>query len=226
MENTEVKQSVKQTKQGRRVERRQENQRKEQEQKRAARNRRITVLGSLVVAALVIIGVVVVSFVNSHNSTKSSAPAAVTADTSHSVAPVVDNIACEVNEQVSYHIHAHVSIYINGQQQNIPANVGINQQQGCYYWLHTHDTTGVIHIEAPQPIIYTLGNFFHIWGQQFAQSQYPIELSDTNGWQVYVDGKAYKGDFNNIPMNAHTLITMAYNSPKAPIDTVYNWSGL
>ena len=109
------------------------------------------------------------------------------------MAPVVDNIACEVNEQVSYHIHAHVSIYINGQAQTIPANVGINQQQGCYYWLHTHDTTGVIHIEAPQPIIYTLGNFFHIWGQQFAQSQYPIELSDTTGWQVYVDGKLYKG---------------------------------
>ncbi len=225
MDKTEVQQPIKQTKQGRRAERRLENQRKEQERMRAARNRRFALIGSIVVAALVILSVIVVSVINNHKATSAPAAAAV-ADTSDSIAPVVDNIACEANEQVSYHIHAHVSIYINGQQQLIPANVGINQQQGCYYWLHTHDTTGVIHIEAPQPITYKLGNFFHIWSQQFAQSQYPIELNDTTGWQVYVDGKPYQGDFNNISMTAHKLITLAYNSPKAPVDTVYNWGDL
>ena len=44
--------------------------------------------------------------------------------------------------------------------------------------------------------------------------------------QAYVDGKPYKGDFHKIPLKAHTLITLAYNSPNVKPDTTYNWNGL
>jgi hypothetical protein len=224
MDKTEVRSPVKQSKQGRRAERKLQNQLKLQEQKRAARNRRFTIIGSVIAVVLIIAGFSIYSLVNANRKANTSGAPSV--DTSSSVAPVVDNIACEVNEQTVYHIHAHLSLYINGQKQALTPNIGINEQQGCYYWLHTHDNSGVIHIESPQQVIYTLGNFFHIWSQQFSQLQYPIELNVQSGWQVYVDGKPYKGDFNAIPLNAHTLVTMAYNSPGIPIDTVYNWNGL
>jgi len=47
-----------------------------------------------------------------------------------------------------------------------------------------------------------------------------------SGWQVYVNGQLYKGSFRNIPMDDHTLVTMAYNSPSVKPETVYNWNGL
>jgi len=36
--------------------------------------------------------------------------------------------------------------------------------------LHTHDSTGLIHIEPDTPEqarIYTIGDFFHVWGKSF-----------------------------------------------------------
>jgi hypothetical protein len=220
---SKVQQPVKQTKQGRRAERRQESQRKQEERKREAKQRRNLIIGGGVVAVVVVIAFVLFSMFNQNTANGTGA----TADTSNSLAPVVDNIACEANEQLVYHIHAHLSIYINGQQQALPANIGINNAQGCIYWLHTHDTTGVLHIESPTQKTYMLGNFFHVWSQQFSQLQYPVELDQpASDWKVYVNGKPYTGDFNKIPLDAHTLITMAFNSPNAPIDTVYNWSGL
>ncbi|HTK08348.1 MAG TPA: hypothetical protein VL485_14355, partial [Ktedonobacteraceae bacterium] len=191
MDKTEVQQPVKQTKQGRRAERRLENQRREQERRRAAKQRRLLTISGIVLVAVVVIGYGLFAILNANgvinkNASTGTANSPSSAYTSDSVAPVVDNIACETNEQTIYHIHAHISIYINGQQQALPANIGINDQKGCYYWLHTHDTTGVIHIESPQQVTYTLGNFFHIWGQQFSQLQYPIELDQTSDWQVYL----------------------------------------
>jgi len=62
--------------------------------------------------------------------------------------PSKGNVRCDTNEQLAYHIHAHLSI-LNGDQGevSVPANIGI--RDACLYWLHTHDDTGVIHIEAP-----------------------------------------------------------------------------
>lgn len=140
--------------------------------------------------------------------------------------PPVDQVYCDASEQVAVHYHAHLSIYINGQAVQIPANTGIASD--CIYWLHTHDTTGVIHIEAPQNTRFTLGQFFDIWKNQFADlgNGFPSQLDQTSGWSVYVDGKPYQGDFRNLQLQAHELITLAYNSPHVQPDVVYNWGSL
>jgi len=140
--------------------------------------------------------------------------------------PPVDSIYCDSLEQLAYHIHTHLSIYINGTLSPIPQNVGIASDGSCYYWLHTHDTTGVIHIESPTQKDYTLGNFFDEWSTNFSSLGYPSQLALTAGWQIWVDGKPYTGDFHNIPLTAHKLITMAYNSPGVKPDTTYAWNGL
>jgi hypothetical protein len=108
----------------------------------------------------------------------------------------------------------------------IPQNLGIASDQSCLYWLHTHDTSGVIHVEAPNQQVFTLGTFFKEWSEVFPQLQYPVQLSSNDGWKVYVNGKPYTGDFHKIELSAHTLITMAYQSPNAVPDTVYNWGDL
>jgi hypothetical protein len=140
--------------------------------------------------------------------------------------PAVDGISCNALEQTVYHIHAHLSIYINGSLSQLPQYVGIASDGSCYYWLHTHDTTGVVHIESPTQKDYSLGNFFDEWSQRFSTLGYPPELDFTSGWQIWINGKPYSGNFRNIPLTAHELITMAYNSPNVKPDTTYAWNGL
>jgi hypothetical protein len=174
----------------------------------------------IVVGILVIVGAVVAYSVHSNSNGQSQAQTIV-----NSAYPPVDGVSCDQSEQLAYHIHAHLTMYINGSQVSLPQGVGIAPDSSCYYWLHTHDTTGVIHIESPTQHIYTLGNFFDEWSNEFSSLNFPSQLNlDTSGWTAYVNGKLYTGDFRNIPLNSHTLVTLMYNSPKAKPDTFYDWN--
>jgi len=195
------------TKQMLRRERKEERQR--QDQARLTAKRKRNVILAVAAACMVIVGIVF------GIRAVTSPPNSASTET---------NVQCNVNEQSIYHIHVHLTTYIDGQRVVLPKNVGITST--CIYWLHTHDTSGIIHIEAPKQDTFTLGTFLRFWRDQVYATQYPIELSSTTGWKVYVNGKPYSGDFNRIQLAAHTLVTLAYNSPNARPDTVFNWGQL
>ena len=213
--------------------RREEQQRREEERQRAIQRKRIMIVGAIVAAMLVlsIVGYFVYTgYVHHTTGSKPSATATVAlVDPNY---PPVDAVPCDALEQTVNHYHAHVSYYINGSQVFPPANIGIAGSNpynpSCYYWLHTHAADGIIHIEAPAKRTFTLGNFFDIWGQKFSTLKYPAELDQPGGpgWQIYVNGKLVSGDFHNIVLQSHMLITLAYNSPNVKPDTSYAWNGL
>jgi hypothetical protein len=226
--------SNQQTKQEKRRGRREERRLQREAQLRAARRRRYLTIGGVAVAIVLAVSVVFylshIAATSTHaqaTNNSASAQSTPTSSTSSSLSPLaLNNIDCNSTEQLTYHVHAHLSLYINGSPVTIPAGIGIDENNQCYYWLHTHDVTGVIHIEAPQSGTYTLGTFFRLWDQRFSQLGYPPQLNQSTGWKVYVDGKPYTGDFHGIALSTHMLITMAYNTPNAQPDTVYNWNGL
>ena len=82
----------------------------------------------------------------------------------------IDGIQCNAFEQLLFHIHAHLDIIINGQYFLVPAQIGIITDK-CFYLLHTHDVTGIIHIESPINRDFTLGQFFDIWNKKFNNDQ-------------------------------------------------------
>jgi len=59
----------------------------------------------------------------------------------------IDGVECSIGEQNAFHIHAHLDIFVDGEPFDVPADIGITNS--CTYWLHTHDLTGIIHIESP-----------------------------------------------------------------------------
>src|SRR5207248_7371258 len=63
--------------------------------------------------------------------------------------------------RLAMHIHALVHIFVDGQAVTIPANVG-NFGTSAYP-LHTHDDTGLIHMESPIVRSFALQDFFAIW---------------------------------------------------------------
>ena len=70
-----------------------------------------------------------------------------------------------------FHIHALLHIYINGLLAPLPANIGLDPAKGVESSMHTHDSTGIIHMEAPHPFNYTLGDFFAVWGVKLGPAQ-------------------------------------------------------
>ncbi|HEY5984872.1 MAG TPA: hypothetical protein VIV12_00615, partial [Streptosporangiaceae bacterium] len=126
----------------------------------------------------------------------------------------VDDVACQRTEQAAYHIHQHLAIFVNGTQKTVPAGIGIpggKPVQGyvpggkCLYWLHTHDTSGVIHVESPTQRKYTLGQFFDIWGWPLTTSQVG---RGTGKVTTYVNGKQFSGDPNSITLTPHEVIQL------------------
>jgi len=86
-------------------------------------------------------------------------------------------LACHGHMSEIFHIHVHLSIFDpTGTQIMVPWGVGIvapytfdkdNDEivtGTCFYNLHTHDRSGVIHDEAKTDLHLTLGNFFDVWG--------------------------------------------------------------
>jgi hypothetical protein len=132
----------------------------------------------------------------------------------------VDGIEGSSQEMLAVHIHAHLSIFDHGRQIAVPYAIGfvrpfrvengfVGAARGIY-WLHTHDATGIIHVESPDPRTYTLGNFFDIWGR-------PLTTTNVAGIEgpvhAYVDGKPHTGDPRAIVLRAHAQITLEVGTP-------------
>lgn len=83
--------------------------------------------------------------------------------------------------------------------------------------MHTHGDTGVIHIESPENRTFTLGQFFHIWGEAFSNNQIFDNIvgnndNSSNTLNVYVNGKKMvsETDYGQIPLNEHDEIAIVY----------------
>ncbi|MGH9307536.1 MAG: hypothetical protein ACRD0I_11730, partial [Acidimicrobiales bacterium] len=63
------------------------------------------------------------------------------------------------------HIHVHLDVIVNGSHIVVPAGIGIDEAAHQLSPVHTHDTSGIIHVESPTPTTYTLGEFFSEWAQ-------------------------------------------------------------
>lgn len=131
----------------------------------------------------------------------------------------VDGIACSTSEQSAYHIRAHLAVFVNGTRQAIPADIGIpaatpGSSAGCLYWLHTHDTSGVVHIESPNVATYTLGDFFDIWGQPLSGT---AAGPATGHLTAYVNGKIFTGNPRAIPLRPHAIIQLDIGTRTPPL---------
>jgi hypothetical protein len=157
------------------------------------------------------------------------APAGTTAQGS-----TVDGVQCEAQEQVVYHIHAHLQVYVNGTPRTLPAAIGmvgaVSEQtpygpfygaQQCYYFLHTHATDGVIHIESPSPRIYTLGNFFDEWNQPLSGTQVAGEKGKVT---AFVNDKPWKKSPRDIPLVPHESIQLDVGTPVVAPHEI-SWAG-
>jgi hypothetical protein len=125
------------------------------------------------------------------------------------------SVGCSATEQLTYHIHAHLALFVDGAPETIPAGIGIHRT--CIAWLHTHDTSGIIHVEAPAPHTYTVGDFFAVWGKRLDTTHLLDHTAgDQHHIEAYVDGNRYDGPPQTIPLTPHAVIVIEYGPPFVP----------
>jgi hypothetical protein len=125
------------------------------------------------------------------------------------------------------HIHEHLDVVVNGKLYPVPALIGINVPQRFIAELHTHDQSGIVHVESPTVRTFTLGNFFDVWGLRF--SSRCLGGYCANGARhvnVWVNGKRVRTDPRKILLLSHQEIVVAYGTlasikPLGPIPASY-----
>ncbi|HTV93877.1 MAG TPA: hypothetical protein VMG98_14290 [Verrucomicrobiae bacterium] len=139
----------------------------------------------------------------------------------------VDGITCDPTMSNNYHIHVFLGVYVNGTQMALPIAIGMQNPgaasdgfidtASCFYHIHTHDSSGLVHVEDPNPnnipitgTMYTLQNVLDVWGitasaNNFGQFSGPVE--------VFTSGQVFRGDDANSGVVPATDLTYWGSNP-------------
>ncbi len=119
-------------------------------------------------------------------------------------------------EGSALHIHQHLDIIVNGTPADVPAGIGINETARFISPLHTHDETGVIHVESDDVRDFTLGDFFDVWGVRLTTKCVGGYCSDrTKTLKIFSNGKPVGGDPRALVLKSHQEIALVYGQARA-----------
>jgi hypothetical protein len=207
---------------------------------RARRKRRLVGVGAGVLIAALLAGAIALAQGGGAGPPATLGPEGVPIPQAPDLAPTsaggpgspVDGIRCLGAEQLLFHIHAHLTVFVHGTARRIPYGVGIRGAQvtqtpagpyvgagSCFYWLHTHAADGIIHIESPVARTFTLGDFFDVWGQKLGPERVGPAVGPV---AALVDGRIYRGNPRGIPLTAHAQIQLEVGRPLlAPVSITF-----
>ncbi len=108
------------------------------------------------------------------------------------------------------HWHPELEIFIKGQKQEIPANIGLGITENP---IHTHDATGILHLEFGGVVTkenIKLGNFFKVWEKIFNKDCVFTYCNGPDGkLKMTVNGKE-SDKFENYEMRDKDKIEIRY----------------
>jgi hypothetical protein len=133
-------------------------------------------------------------------------------------------------EKIVMHEHATLSIRIDGRSVTVPADIGIvarfykDHSYDAYGMkmpnmpsmpvmapTHTHDTSGLIHMESTAVRDYTLGDLFNVWEAKFTDTCIMDKCNDgTKTVKLFVNGEP-NSEFRNYVMKDGDQILIQYD---------------
>jgi len=149
----------------------------------------------------------------------------------------------DAKEFFTYHVHAHLDVFVNGKPVEIPGGIGIEItdpavqrfgstgyggipeegcEQACISPLHTHDVDGVIHVEAPSRAQFTLGQFFEELAIRLNASCVDEYCTPDIPVAVYVDGQLQSGDPADIVLSDREEIAIVIGTPPEEIPDTFS----
>ncbi|HET6214545.1 MAG TPA: hypothetical protein VFE14_16895 [Micromonosporaceae bacterium] len=111
-------------------------------------------------------------------------------------------------EKLTVHYHAHLDVIVRGNRIQVPAFIGIDRAKQKITALHTHDTSGIVHIESADDVPFTLGQVFTEWGQPLSTTQLgPVTAAAGEVVRVYRNGNQ-TSDMGALRLAAHDEIVV------------------
>jgi hypothetical protein len=130
-------------------------------------------------------------------------------------------------EVVDLHFHVHLDVFVNGKAVDVPDDIGRNAGAGLITVIHTHDGSGVIHIESPKGKQYTLGQVFDVWGVRFTPTCLGADCNQGDRQlRVDADGQQLKVDPRRLILSSHQEIVVTFGTPAQlpnPIPSKYGF---
>jgi len=121
------------------------------------------------------------------------------------------------------HIHQHLDIFVNGKKEPVPQGIGIFDGQFLTE-LHTHDASGIMHVESPAKRSFDLAQFMGTWGVRFTPDCIGGYCKELTPWHLYVNGKLYSGDPRTLKLARHQELAIVIGTPPAKIPSTYKFA--
>jgi hypothetical protein len=150
-------------------------------------------------------------------------------------------------EQLQYHVHSHLDVFVDGTHITVPAGLGIDItnpgvhtfveggvksyggiavpcDKACISPLHTHDISGVLHTESATHKDNTLGQLFIEWNVRLTSTCFGNDCAPTKPVAFYVDGAKFTGDPTTIALSNLKEIAIVVGTPPAQIPNSFDQS--
>ena len=130
------------------------------------------------------------------------------------------------HEELAFHIHAHLDVYVDGKHVPVPRYIGIhideaNIQSSFITQLHTHLPDGIVHVESARVLRYQLGQFFGEWGVRLTSKCLGSFKGSCDNLQWWVDGKRRGGNPADLVLKSHQEIVISVGKPPARVPKKY-----
>ncbi len=199
--------------------------------------------GAILVAAIAIVAAIVLTRGGSSSSSGTGATSAVITDRNSTAKfdpvsqgtwpPNYDNLqqaiaamglpASSSTMVYATHFHVHITLYVDGRKTPVPSQVGIDPSTQTLAAIHTHDDTGIIHMEAGEKnFAPPLQDVFNVWGVRF-NSQ--CIGGYCGGVEMWVNGKP-STQLGSLVLKNHDVITIVEGQQPAGFkpDSTYPWA--
>jgi hypothetical protein len=147
-------------------------------------------------------------------------------------------------EQLDYHVHAHLDVFVDGEHEVVPGGIGISRSvkprdfdgetlyvlrggrcsDPCISPLHTHDDSGVLHTESPIAQPNTLGEFFTEWGVRLTETCVGGYCEPSTPIGIYLDGEEFVGDPREIELTDLLEVAIVIGTPPPEIPSTGDFS--
>ena len=110
------------------------------------------------------------------------------------------------------HYHVHLQLEVDGHNVPVPPDIGLDAATQTSSEVHTHDDSGVVHIESSNPSFHaSLAQVFDVWGVTFDKS---CIGGYCGGVKMWVNGKPSTA-YGSLVLQPHMAITLLVGTPPA-----------
>lgn len=119
------------------------------------------------------------------------------------------------------HFHSHLDVFDNGESVEVPANIGIDFVRQRISPLHTHQNSGIMHVEAADDTDVTLGQFVTEWGVRI-EGDCIGDVCAPDPIALYVNGVKQTGVPTEFVIKPNLEIALVLGTPPEKIPSTYD----